>query len=94
MDKVIIAESGISFGAASKEQFYVSASRARSDISIYTDDKQELQRAVQRVGERVSATELMNNSKQPRLREQMQRMSRKMMEKGSEIHRKIRGTEK
>lgn len=58
VDKVIISQSSASFRASSKEQFYVSVSRGREAVAIYTDDKQELLNAVGRSGERRSAIEL------------------------------------
>jgi hypothetical protein len=50
-----------SFAAANKEQFYVSASRGRSAIKIYTDDKAAMLDAVKNSGARLSASELMGN---------------------------------
>ncbi|CAN5819425.1 hypothetical protein BH10BAC2_BH10BAC2_27070 [soil metagenome] len=58
VDKVIISQSSMSFRASSKEQFYVSVSRGRQAVSIYTDDKAELLHAVQQSHERRSAIEL------------------------------------
>ncbi|MEP0264002.1 MobF family relaxase [Dokdonia sp.] len=42
VDNVIIAQPSETFSATSLEQFYVSASRAREDIMIYTDDRERL----------------------------------------------------
>lgn len=58
-DKVIISQSSATFRASSMEQFYVSVSRGRQAVSIYTDDKAHLQEAVSQSAERTSATELM-----------------------------------
>lgn len=58
-DKVIISQSAATFRASSMEQFYVSVSRGRQAVSIYTDDKEHLLQAVQQSAERLSATELM-----------------------------------
>ena len=44
--------------AASKEQFYVSASRGRFSLSVYTDDKDYLLRSVQQSSKRMTASEL------------------------------------
>jgi hypothetical protein len=57
VDKVIIAEAGDSFGAASREQFYVSVSRGRKEVSIYTDDREALLDAVSRSDHKMTATE-------------------------------------
>jgi conjugative relaxase-like TrwC/TraI family protein len=43
---VLVAQSADSFLAASREQFYVSVSRGKQTISIYTDSRSELQKAV------------------------------------------------
>ncbi len=58
-DKVIISQSSATFRASSMEQFYVSVSRGRQAVSIYTDDKEHLQEAVKQSATRISATELM-----------------------------------
>jgi len=58
VDRVFVAQSAESFRAGSTEQFYVSASRAREKVSVYTDDKNALRQAVQRSSLRMSATEL------------------------------------
>lgn len=58
VDKVIISQSSMSFRASSREQFYVSVSRGRQAVSIYTDDKTELLHAVKQSNERRSAIEL------------------------------------
>jgi conjugative relaxase-like TrwC/TraI family protein len=59
VDRVFIGQSGHSFGAASREQFYVSVSRGRESAVVYTDDKEALLAAVERSDERVSAIELL-----------------------------------
>jgi conjugative relaxase-like TrwC/TraI family protein len=58
VDRVFIAQSSESAGAASREQIYVSASRAKERCTIYTDDKDALLAAVRRSGVRMAATEL------------------------------------
>jgi conjugative relaxase-like TrwC/TraI family protein len=63
VDKVIISQSSESLKASSREQFYVSASRGRQAIAIYTDDKTELLKAVAKSGERTSAIELIERAK-------------------------------
>ncbi|MGP1345539.1 MAG: MobF family relaxase [Phycisphaerales bacterium] len=60
VDRVILAQSAASRGAASIEQFYVSASRGKQSIAIYTDDKVALVEAVHASAERLSAIELMS----------------------------------
>lgn len=56
-DKVIISQSTASLRASSLEQFYVSASRGRDGISIWTDSKADLLEAVSKSDQRMLATE-------------------------------------
>lgn len=58
VDRVFIAESSESFRAADREQFYVSVSRFKEALMIYTDDKRQLLEAVSKSSERPSATDL------------------------------------
>ena len=60
VDRVFVGQSSQSFPASSAEQFYVSVSRAKERVILYTDDKAALMAAVQRSDERLSATELVN----------------------------------
>ena len=57
-DKVIISQSSLSGRASSMEQFYVSVSRGRQAVSIYTDDKRHLLENIKQSTQRKSATEL------------------------------------
>lgn len=58
VDRVFVAVGSESFPAASREQLYVSASRGRERVTVYTDDKAALGRAVQRADPRLTATDL------------------------------------
>ena len=58
VDCVFVAESSESFRAAGREQFYVSVSRFKEALTIYTDDKRELLNAVGKSSHRPSATDL------------------------------------
>jgi conjugative relaxase-like TrwC/TraI family protein len=58
VDCVFVAESSESFRAADRQQFYVSASRFKEALTIYTDDKRQLLEAVSKSSERPSATDL------------------------------------
>lgn len=58
VDRVIIGQSSQSLGATSREQFYVSASRGRQQVTVYTDDKLALREAIAQSDERMAATEL------------------------------------
>jgi conjugative relaxase-like TrwC/TraI family protein len=64
VDEVFIGQSSYSFPASSREQFYVSASRAKSKVRLYTDDKLALLEAISHSDERLSATELVNVKRQ------------------------------
>src|SRR5262249_31803840 len=61
VDVIFIRQSGISSGAASREQLYVSVTRGRQAV-IYTDDKESLRRAVKKTEERLTATELLGEA--------------------------------
>ncbi|MEO5913354.1 MAG: MobF family relaxase [Luteolibacter sp.] len=54
---VFIAQSASSFLASSHEGFYVSVSRGKQDLRIYTDDRFALQKAVGNSSRRLSALE-------------------------------------
>ncbi|MFZ0826922.1 MAG: AAA family ATPase [Verrucomicrobiia bacterium] len=58
VDCVFVAESSESFRAADREQFYVSVSRFKEALTIYTDDKYQLLEAVSKSSHRPSATDL------------------------------------
>lgn len=60
VDRVLIAQSSESFRASSREQFYVSASRGRESVTVFTDDKSALRRAILRSDPNLSATELLH----------------------------------
>lgn len=62
VDKVFIAQSTAHSGAASSEQFYVSVSRAKKEIEIYTDNKELLCDQIKRSHQRLSATELIKEN--------------------------------
>jgi ATP-dependent exoDNAse (exonuclease V) alpha subunit len=57
VDRVFIGQSARSLPASSREQFYVSASRARHSVTIYTDDKEALREAISQIDSRLTATE-------------------------------------
>ncbi|QJX01334.1 hypothetical protein FTUN_8978 (plasmid) [Frigoriglobus tundricola] len=63
---MFIAQSATSFPASSREQLYVSASRARRELTLYTSDKAELRRAVMRSDPRPAAIELVDEDRHAR----------------------------
>lgn len=72
VDRVFIGQSSASLPASSREQFYVSASRARQQVSLYTDDKAALREAIQRPETRAAASDLVARKK-PTLKERLKR---------------------
>lgn len=58
VDHVLIAQPEATWSATNAKQFYVSASRAKHGITIYTDDKEKLLDHAQREGNRTSAIEM------------------------------------
>ena len=60
---VLVSQTAESYPAGGRESFYVAVSRGRRSATIYTDDKQELQQAVERSDPRMSATELVQMPK-------------------------------
>ena len=59
MDKVFVSMGEDALAGASREQAYVSISRGRESVKIFTHDKQAMLEAVRTSGQRLSATELM-----------------------------------
>ena len=59
VDVSLVALGQESFAAANREQLYVSVSRGREAVRLYTDDKAAMMYAVQSSAARLSATELM-----------------------------------
>jgi conjugative relaxase-like TrwC/TraI family protein len=61
VDVSLVALGQESFSAANREQFYVSVSRGKEAVRLYTDDKAAMMDAVQDSAARLSATELMQS---------------------------------
>ncbi|WP_188604954.1 MobF family relaxase [Aquaticitalea lipolytica] len=61
VDKVFISQPAVTFPASNQKQFYVSVSRARENVTIYTDDKEDLLEQIQKSGDRQGATELIKH---------------------------------
>jgi len=81
VDEVFIAQSAATFPATDAKQFYVSVSRARDKVRLYTDDKETLLEHAAELGQRQSALELVAapqrnqtfDMAQQRIREELQR---------------------
>ncbi|MCH5716696.1 ATP-dependent DNA helicase [Niabella hibiscisoli] len=65
-DAVFIAQPSATFAASDMKQFYVSVSRGREAVRIYTDDVQSLLDQVSHDGDRLSAIELTHSLKDGR----------------------------
>jgi conjugative relaxase-like TrwC/TraI family protein len=59
VDRVFIAVGDASLRAANRAQWYVSVSRGRESVKIYTEDAEALKSAVQKSPERMSVSEMM-----------------------------------
>jgi predicted transcriptional regulator len=66
VDKVFVGLSSQSFGAANQRRFYVPVTRGKEQAVVFTDDKKELLKAVQRADNPLSATELAEMSRRKR----------------------------
>jgi len=58
VDRVLIAQPSATFPASNMKQFYVSVSRGREAVKIYTDDKKDLLQTIRKEGDRMSVHEL------------------------------------
>ncbi len=63
VDRVLVLQSSASDRVASREQFYVSVSRGRKGVNIFTDDKAALKESVSVSDQRLSATEALREDK-------------------------------
>lgn len=63
VDHVLISQPSSTFGATDARQLYVSVSRGRESVTIYTDDKISLLENASRLGNRQSAVELLVDNK-------------------------------
>jgi hypothetical protein len=74
VDRVFVGLSSESFPAANRRQFYVSVSRGRQSAVVFTDNKEELLRAVRRADEPMSAMDLARAGQRKRpLRQRLQK---------------------
>jgi conjugative relaxase-like TrwC/TraI family protein len=81
VDKVLLVQSAQSFGAASLNQFYVSVSRGRKAVQVFTDSKVELLKAVRDPELRRLASVLSPNPKptmQERIKQAVQDITTRM----------------
>jgi conjugative relaxase-like TrwC/TraI family protein len=78
VDRALLAMGSESFPATNRQAFYVAASRAREAVTIYTESKADLRKAVERSGERLSGTELLQQgeSAKPSRKERLMERAR------------------
>ena len=55
---MILGMSSASLGATNAEQMYVSSSRARQRMTLYTDDKEAVREAIQESSQKLVALDL------------------------------------
>ncbi len=73
VQRVFVAESSESFGAASRQQWYVSVSRGKKEGRIYTDSKAALRQAVMQSADKLTAFEFVGQRR--RIKEQVRRIT-------------------
>ncbi|OOQ57401.1 conjugal transfer protein [Mucilaginibacter pedocola] len=61
VDVVLISQPADTFSATNAKQFYVSVSRGKENVTIYTDDKDKLLENAAQLGDRKSAMELVGD---------------------------------
>lgn len=83
VDQVLIAQPADTFPGTNAKQFYVSVSRARERVRIYTDDKEELLAHAQRAGDRTAALEIKPSGK--RHKDHVEHMQREKGDTGPEV---------
>jgi ATP-dependent exoDNAse (exonuclease V) alpha subunit len=86
VDQVIVSVPVRSFSQANEAQFYVSMSRARSAMHIFTDSKVALRDAVTRPSKRLSSWELVEGAAKNRvLKAELDRQRAKSRKEQQEI---------
>ena len=78
VDEVFISQPAATFAATDAKQFYVSVSRARDRVRIFTDDKEALLEHAAELGSRQSALELVKPQRNPTLEMTQQRLRKEL----------------
>lgn len=86
VDEVFIAQPSSTFEASNLKQFYVSVSRGREKVHIYTDDKEVLLENVSELGNRQSALELLESTNDE-LKYVLEKQQKEYAEKLSAIYK-------
>jgi len=76
VNKVIVVQTAASGLATNKEQFYVSASRGKLEISVHTDDKKGMLQKIQKSSERMTALEITEPTFKDRMKEKIETLKR------------------
>ncbi|MCY1234132.1 hypothetical protein D9M72_467040 [compost metagenome] len=71
VDEVFIHQPSATFPATDSKQFYVSVSRGRDSVHIYTDDKIQLLEYASEAGDRQSALELVGSKQNEFVRQHL-----------------------
>jgi conjugative relaxase-like TrwC/TraI family protein len=74
VDVALVGQSAESYPASSSGQFYVSASRAKESLKVFTDDKQNLLRAIHREEKRPNALEIGRLANKQRYRQRLKEL--------------------
>ena len=80
--RVLVAQSSLSFPASNAEQIYVSASRGKEKVDIYTDDLEGLRHAIQRSQPTPMASELAA----AKLRQRTRQLQREATQRTNRLH--------
>lgn len=79
VQRTILDMSSWSLGAINSEQMYVSASRAKEWMRLYTDNKAEVREAIQRSSQKLAAVDLVGRVRPPKPRPSRWERMRKQM---------------
>lgn len=69
VQRAILAMSSASLGATNMEQMYVSSTRAKQKLTVFTDDIQAVRRGIQRSSQKIAALDLRKVDDKPKLAE-------------------------
>lgn len=88
VDEVFIHQPAATFPATDAKQFYVSVSRGRDNVHIYTDDKKQLLEYASEFGDRTSAIELVGNKQNEYVRQRLIDKEKQQEQNKQEITKK------
>ncbi|MCF0075223.1 AAA family ATPase [Dyadobacter sp. CY261] len=94
-DEVFLHQPSATFGATDAKQIYVSVSRGRERIRIYTDYKDALLEHAKKISDRKSAIELIVGAREAAMQHVREQMEKRPLQKEKEpidIHKPIRVT--